>query len=703
MKIRRDALRSLEALIMGIFFVQSVRYLYAALFADISSADLVRRVPDREAIAGLPGVVDPATVQGELVLVGAIFLAPLLAYGLAFTRWSLPLTVAVAVVARYLTLELPDTSVISEAVVVGATLLYVTLLIMRRAGYVPTMLVTGLVGDQLIRAANNTYDPTFDPAYSFTIFGIQAEIEGFLFGVAILALILTTITTLIEREEERMPHTEKPKRGVLTLWSGLALGGLLFLEFTVLGLPNVVARWAGLDYTLMLPLLLLATSLPLVPEVRAQAGNFLSTFDGAYRGWLWALLLAVCIIVGKRFDGLPAGVLLVAGQFLAILTLWWLVRPPDPESPPRINPTPVFLVLGLLVFFVLTVGDYFTYDYAFVRPFVAPFGLVSDILSGMQGMGIVLALVAVVLLCLPMILERQAIPWRQGRVLETLLVLALVLGFTVSATRAAVPETVRRPLTPDCLRVLSLNINGGYTQFFAPNLELVADTIALSGADVALLQEVDTGRLTSGGVDQALWLANRLNMHASFFPLNEDLQGLLVLSRLDPNQTEGALLTSENAAQAGVQYITYRLDDGGDLHVYNVWLSFQVADVPLEQQAQFVQQEEIYRLVAANHFAPDADQSDRVVLGGSFKYGEESVLYDRWAETVLIDPFTGLFEERRNTVFTVDNERARWDYIWLSNLVPSGISIDQRNAVSDYRPSLVAVGRQTGQGCPVTE
>ncbi len=397
MKIRRDLLRSLEALIMGVFFVQSVRYLYAALFADVSSADLVRRVADRDAIADLPGVVDPATVQGEIILVGAIFLTPLLAHVLVFTRWSLPLTVALAVVARYLTLELPNTSTLSEAVVVGATMLYLTLLAMRRAAFLPTMLVTGFVGDQLIRAANNTLDPTFDPDYSFRLFGITAEIEGFLFGVAIVALILTTLTTLIEREEERMPHTEKPKRGILTPWGAVALGGLLYLEFTVLGLPNAAARWAGVDYQLMLPMILLATSLPLVPEVRAQAGNFLATFDGAYRGWLWALLLALCVVVGKRFMGAPAALLLALGQFLAILTLWWLVRPPDPDVRMRLNPTPSFFVLGMLMFFLLTAGDYFTYDYAFVRPFAAPFGIVSDILSGMQGMGIVVALVAVIL------------------------------------------------------------------------------------------------------------------------------------------------------------------------------------------------------------------------------------------------------------------------------------------------------------------
>src|SRR5690606_16026722 len=129
-----------------------------------------------------------------------------------------------------------------------------------------------------------------------------------------------------------------------------------------------------------------------------------------------------------------------------------------------------------------------------------------------------------------------------------------------TATRAAVPPSLQRPLNPDWLRGVRLNVHSGYTQYFAQNLEAVADTLLRSGADVVLLQEVDAGRLTSGSMDQAIWLANRLNMHATFYPLDEDLRGLAILSRLDVSEAKGARLTSEGA-RAGVQVVRYRLDD----------------------------------------------------------------------------------------------------------------------------------------------
>ena len=45
-QIRQDFLRTLEAGIVGLFFVQAVRFLYATLYARASSADLVQRVPN---------------------------------------------------------------------------------------------------------------------------------------------------------------------------------------------------------------------------------------------------------------------------------------------------------------------------------------------------------------------------------------------------------------------------------------------------------------------------------------------------------------------------------------------------------------------------------------------------------------------------------------------------------------------------------
>ena len=41
----------------------------------------------------------------------------------------------------------------------------------------------------------------------------------------------------------------------------------------------------------------------------------------------------------------------------------------------------------------------------------------------------------------------------------------------------AVDNVVRRPVNPDCLRVATFNIHGGYSQFFDPNLERVAQYV----------------------------------------------------------------------------------------------------------------------------------------------------------------------------------------------------------------------------------
>lgn len=700
--LRREFLKALEASLVGFFFVQTIRFLYAEMYARVSSADLVRRV-NYEAIKNLPGVVRPSEVQIEIYAVVAILLAPLLALILVRLRWSLPFAVAICAVGRSLTMQLPENAVTAAAVTVAAGFLYMTLIVVRRPHMFPVMLVMGIALDQFIRALNGTADPTFDENYEFILFGSpEIPITWAIAALTIFMLLLTTLTTFIETEETKLPGYEKPAPGSLSGWGALAFGGILYLEFVVLGLPNVVARWARVDYYWVLPLVMLATLLPLVPEVRAQAGRFISTFDAAYRGWLWALVLALLLIIGRRFEGAVAAVMLSLAQLFTILTLWWLVQ--QGKERRRVNPTPILILVSALGFALLSLGDYFTYDYAYVRDISPPFNLAEDLLRGMRGMGLPLAVAAAILACLPMILERQLIPWREGRLIQTLITLFFVLVITVSATRAAVPNPVRRPLNPACLRVATLNIHSGYSQYFAPNLQQVADTIASSGADVVLLQEVETGRLSSGGVDQALWLADELNMNATFFPQNEDIQGIAVLSRLDVTSAEGAELTSEGP-QAAVQYVRYRLDAESELHVYNMWLGFRVAErdgqaLPDEQQDQNLQMNEVYNLVARNHFVNRAEPTqDRVILGGTFNFDEESPLYALWRDTVFQDPFTTLFREGRDTLFLADGTAARYDYLWLLNLEATGIGIDQSNLTSDHRPSVVEVSWIPGQSC----
>ncbi|CAN5654362.1 hypothetical protein BH18ACI5_BH18ACI5_23430 [soil metagenome] len=77
----------------------------------------------------------------------------------------------------------------------------------------------------------------------------------------------------------------------------------------------------------------------------------------------------------------------------------------------------------------------------------------------------------------------------------------------VLSTLAACAGTASKPATPlpspDArIRVLVFNIHAGKDAAGVPNLAGVADLIRSTGADIALVQEVDRGTRRSGAVDQ---------------------------------------------------------------------------------------------------------------------------------------------------------------------------------------------------------
>jgi len=683
---------------MGLFLIQAIRFLYGTIYAHISSADLVRRVANPEMLAMLPGYIEPATVEREAVAIGIALLSPLLALFLARTLWSIPLAVAVGVVGRSMALQVPESAALAAALVVGAALTYMIILIVRRPNHFPGMLLMGVLLDQLLRATESTRDLTWNPEYEM----FNIPMDQLSLGVAVVTLLISGLATLNDLEIERLTEGDTP-RGTLSGWGSFALGAFFFIELTLLGLPNAVARWAEVSYAMTVPWLLLATALPLVPFVRTRARAFLGAFDGVWRGWLWALVLGLFFVLGNRFDGELALVVLVAAQFITGLTLWWMVKPANSSLP---NPTPILVLFSVVVFALLSVGDYFTYDYAYVRDLEDPFAPLADILRAFEDFGLPLFLVAALILCMPMILERRVIPWRGGRNAESFFNVMLIVTLVVSSISIVAPPTVQRPDNFNCLRVGSLNIHSGYTLLFDQNLDRVAQALSVRDnldidLDVVLLQEVDTGRLSSFGVDQVEWLARELGMEAAYFPQNEALHGLAILSRVPIREVQAELLESEGP-QAGLLYVELALDEN-PFHVYNVWLGYQTLDPtgvpePLEVQDQTRQTEEIESIIVRNHNAENF--TSRIVLGGTFNYDRNTPLYNFWEnQTTFFDPFSDLLIEEAHTIFLVDGSSARYDYIWLMNLEASGVVIDRDFVVSDHRLSVVEVKRTPEQQC----
>src|SRR5690606_2830919 len=134
--------------------------------------------------------------------------------------------------------------------------------------------------------------------------------------------------------------------------------------------------------------------------------------------------------------------------------------------------------------------------------------------------------------------------WTGGPTWLTIGGFLLVALASAGAAFAARPPLIAGVRDQAVIRLGTYNIHAGYNEFFHYDLEALAQTIELSGADVVLLQEIEIGRSTSYGVEQALWLARRLGMDRRFFPTNEGLQGLAVLSRIEIVFDEGTRLTS---------------------------------------------------------------------------------------------------------------------------------------------------------------
>ena len=149
MQLRRNFLRSAEAGIIGLFLIQSIRFLFGTMYAHISSADLVRRVTDDAHLVNLPGYIEPASVEREIVAIGIAVLAPLVVLFFARTLWSIPLMVALCAVGRSMALQTEESAALAAALVVGAGLSYMTLTIIQRPKHFPAMLLIGITLDQL--------------------------------------------------------------------------------------------------------------------------------------------------------------------------------------------------------------------------------------------------------------------------------------------------------------------------------------------------------------------------------------------------------------------------------------------------------------------------------------------------------------------------------------------------------------------------
>ncbi len=623
----RNVLRTVEAVAVLLFFVQALRVLFSVLFGVIYDSVFA-------------GPLSMSMIVSVLLSLLA-FLTPLLAprRRRGIRRVLLAASVVVFLSRIPLTLNNPDLRLYSALLIVAAGGLYAAALLREGRAALPGVFVAALAGDQLFRALGNTFDITLR--------------DGWLpYQIAIsLALAVLSAVVFSRRPGEWEASPDRKRLGLL---GGLAVGAFLFLETSLLAFPNALARWSGVSYSVLTPSLVLVTLLPLLPIVRAWSRRLL-----AKRVWglLLILVTCLCLAAGYLLQGVLAGAALLLAQFLALLAL---LPPLAPQVPPlapqgkreRIG---LHLALGLVFFLLINFAFAFAFTYAYT-------------LDIFRGTGLPIVLVAGLLATL-LAIRRRSSPGEESSLHQLRWSAVGVGGIAVLVILTAViarPPALRLKEAGPEVRVGTYNIHYGYNTPWQFQLEEMARTIEESGADIVALQEVDACRITSYGVDDALWLGRRLGMEAIYQPTVEHLTGIALLSRFPVRQAEGKLLTSQLEQTAIVRA---EVEVGDDVPgAYAIWLG-------LEPEERAVQLGEALDFIAEGS----------VVLGGDFNATPDSPIYRQLVDAGFTD---GAAADDASFTSPSEAPRNRIDYVWIRGLRPVTAKVLDSTA-SDHRMVVV--------------
>ncbi len=490
-----------------------------------------------------------------------------------------------------------------------------------------------LIVEQLLRAGGDTLDISLRSNFLL----VQAAISVLLIVLAIWLLL-------------RLPSRDEVHGG-LSVRGGLAIGTFLFLETSLLALPNAMARWSEAPYAIFSVGVLAITVLPLFPQIRR--GIMMGIRETAPRLALIFLLLAG-VFFGYFGSGYGAVIALLLAQFAAVLSFVAVV-----ESEWKSGTSPgVSVSLGLLFFLLLNFFNAFAFTYAHTLPFMREGGWIVYLVASLM-----LAWSAFMSVGEGEETSEQVLGWPA---LVGLFVLILILGISF-----VLPQPTE-PLPGDRIRLASYNIHYGYDDDWHTTLEDIARTIESEDVDVIALQEVDTGRMTSYSVDNAYFLARRLGMQEVYLPTVEHLTGIAMLYKGSEAPSESQLLTSLSE-QTGI--IHTELDwGGGGLHVFATWLGLSDEDTMMQVDEALA-------------FIGDRNPAS---FSGDFNAELDSAEIERILDAGFADPFELLGISPAPFTSPAIDPESRIDFVFVRDLIPVDAWVPD-SVASDHRMVVVEV------------
>ena len=500
---------------------------------------------------------------------------------------------------------------------------------------------TGIVLDQVLRLFGRSYDLTMRPQW----LPAQAAIAAIVIAMA-LAFTARADTESGADSEERL---ERRTAG-LRLRGAISIGCILFLETSVVGMPEVAARITRVPYDLMGLLLVFAGV--------AAVGVLLTSVGPAGRHRPAAVGLAgvgmLAAIVPLGFSGWPAALLIGIGHF-ALLTL--LFRALSPAGGRR-GGWVITVGLGLLVLLQTLYG--MTFFYAFT---LNSFRDRETIIIAAAG---IILIGALVLTPRPNPSEprnRRRLPILAGAVV--LLVLSLRLNWKAGPLPIV-------PSTATTFRVATYNVHYGFNGEWRYDPEHIARVLEASGADVIVLQEVPVGLPAAYGTDLALWLGRRLRMHSQFAPSINGLLGDAFLTRLPVSSFETRMLPPDTADRKQLGRLTVRAGRAA-VTIFGTHLGVAETDRRVQSAA-------VVGLVG---------DVTPAVLAGDFNEPPAGPAVSRLRAAGFLSVFELLSMSHPGTV-PAGRPKAGIDYIFVRGLRPEAAEVIAATA-SDHRPVVATL------------
>ncbi|MGD8864023.1 MAG: endonuclease/exonuclease/phosphatase family protein [Anaerolineales bacterium] len=493
-------------------------------------------------------------------------------------------------------------------------------------------LIIAVVIEQLLRILGHTIDISL---------GWEA--------LPILAIWMAILMTLVFWTKPWSESGDQVSGGI-SWGTGAALGAFLFLETSLLSLPNGIARWSDVSYTLVAPLLVVITILPLFPGVLTIIRSVLAT---KFIRLMVEIIAIGGLLLGYFLSGPLAMAFLLLSQWVLLCTLLFLGELEVDES----NKVGGRLALGLLLFLLLNFLNAFAFTYAYTLP-------------ALRGMGWTAFLGAGLLFIWGLLSgsrlgdEETAAEGAFRLSVLTMIAFAIVLVSVWPSPRAEMPEGRRR--------IATYNIHYGYDDLWHTTLPEIAAVLRASEVDVVALQEVDTGRMTSYSTDNAYYLARSLGMNVYYMPNVEHLTGIAVLYKGEALR-QGSKMLPSLQEQTGIIEVVL---PWGEQRVssYGIWMGLSNEDTMRQVQE------------ALAFIGP----STPATFGGDFNAEIEDPEMRAIMDTGFVDPFSALGQTPAPPTSPAVDPQMRIDFVWLRDLEPHQATVNEA-LTSDHRLVVVEV------------